>query len=164
MSEPKFAGITKFDGKNYMAWKFHIINAMQSCDLYEFFTGKEKQPEKGSDKFKAWNKQDKCATTNIFSSITVDHQLMLRNCKTSAEMWTTLENQYSRTSNEYLCQAQQEFYNYRYKEGSDISSHLREMTTIVDKLRDFGEIISETSIISKIIATIPSRFNSFIFA
>ena len=72
MSEPKFAGITKFDGKNYMAWKFHMINAMQSCDLYEFVTGEEKQPEKGSDKFKAWNKQNKCATTNILSSITVE--------------------------------------------------------------------------------------------
>ncbi|ERL96060.1 hypothetical protein D910_00905 [Dendroctonus ponderosae] len=76
-------------------------------------------------------------------------------------MWQKLlavHEQKTEVSNELLWQ---KFYDYRMVVGDSIAAYLSKIESIVKKLRDIKEPLSESAICSKVINSVPQKFNAF---
>ena len=74
----------------------------------------------------------------ILACTEVNGQCSLANCKTSAEKWSDLLGQFSKSSTEFVQHLQQQFYDYRFKIGSGVTSHIASLKTLIFELKDVG--------------------------
>ena len=96
---------TKLHRNNYLAWKSQIVPALYGHDLYHFL---EEEPpaklltidgqEKSNPLRAAWNKQDQLLLSWLRSSLSDTILGQVVSCKTSAELWTLLQQTFSATS------------------------------------------------------------------
>ena len=75
-------------------------------------------------------------------------------------MWSALLRQFSKNFAEFIQHPQQKFYDYRFKIGDDITSHITTLETLVFELKDVGVDISEVQLMEKILCTLPAHFDS----
>ena len=109
--------VVKFDGTNYQYWKFEITLALELHDLLEVVLGKEKKPEKDDPNLADWSHKDLRAKNFILACTEINAKRWLTNCKTSAEMWSDLAAQFSKSSPAFLQHLQHQYYDYRFKVG-----------------------------------------------
>ena len=75
-------------------------------------------------------------------------------------MCSTLVRQLSQNCAKFIQHVQQKFFNYRFKVETNISSDVTTLETIVFELKELGVIISEVTLITKILGTLTRHFSS----
>jgi hypothetical protein len=58
----------------------------------------------------------------------------------------------------------QQFLNYQYKEGHDISSHVTAIELMASQLQDVGSPVSDVQVITKVVSTLPPSYHHVIAA
>ncbi|XP_037943131.1 uncharacterized protein LOC119675981 [Teleopsis dalmanni] len=76
-------------------------------------------------------------------------------------MWDTLKSVYEQTSRSNLLFLQQKYYSYIKDPEDDIATFLSKLMEIVQHLRDQGECISDSMIITKVLMSLPAEYNHF---
>lgn len=119
------------------------------------------QTTRPSTEWKAWDSGNSKAQVILLSTISQDQIQYLINCQNAAEMWTRLlsiHEQKTEISRELLWQR---FYDYKMRENGSIAEHISAVEMLVRQLRDVKENISSSAICSKVINSLPSKFNAF---
>lgn len=154
--------IPKFDGSNFQLWKFSVSILFKAEKLLSVVNGTEGEPtDPSSEEWRAWDTRNSRAQVILLSTITQDQMQHLINCENAAEMWSRLiaiHEQKTEISRELLWQR---FYEYRMLENSKISEHISSIELLVRQLKDVKETISNSAICSKIINSLPSKYNAF---
>jgi hypothetical protein len=111
---------------------------------------------------KKWKLQDNTAQCFIAATIEQDKLRTLMTCKSARDMWLRLTSQYEQTAAENKYFLQQRFYEYKFQDGHDISSHVTAVEAFANQLIDLGVNIDEMQVVMKIICTLPPSFRHIV--
>uniref|UniRef100_A0A2A4J621 CCHC-type domain-containing protein n=1 Tax=Heliothis virescens TaxID=7102 RepID=A0A2A4J621_HELVI len=79
-------------------------------------------------------------------------------------MWRKLCSIYEQTSETTIHIVQQRFFNYKYEDGTDMSTFLSKIEELKNQLKQMGENISERFVITKVLMSLPVKYQHFISA
>ncbi len=127
----------------------------------------------------AWILRDVTSRNYIFATLTKPMKESLYSCETAAIMWTRLDTQYRLRAAENPHLLWQSFYEFTHHPGilniithclnipliikfiyidDDMTTHIRKLSSIVDKLRELGQPLDEMQLVTKALATLPEQF------
>lgn len=149
----KTMNLEKFDGTNFKQWKFQIKCALRAKGL-DINTPK---PEVNATQ---WNKDDGMAMFIITSAMDLNQIALIENCESALEVMTKLESIYEQKSEMTKMMIHERFYQYKMSPADNIAKHIAKVESLAKQLKESGEIISDTAIITKILSTLPSKYRS----
>ncbi|KAF2889371.1 hypothetical protein ILUMI_16802, partial [Ignelater luminosus] len=85
-------------------------------------------------------------------------------CNKASEMWVKLTSIYEQSTEMSLQILQSQFFSFKYDESKDIATHISNLTTLVNEIKEAGECISEAMVMARIIISLPRRFQHFVSA
>lgn len=173
--EKETSTIEKFiDPSQWMIWKFQVRVNLMALEIFGHVDGTTKMPEPAAasetdatKKAKAvkdiaeWNKNDARAQKVIVNSCGAKILIHLCTCKTSEEMWSKLHSVYENTNDAAKQLLEEKYYSYKKDPSHDIATHISTLQNIVQKLGVVGVTVSESSLMTKILMTLPHEYRHF---
>lgn len=100
MAERDVFNLTKFDGTNFVLWKYGVSLMLEAQNLKEFVEETDIQPDKDikPKDWKEWKKGQSKTSITLLSSVDPSLHIDLVNCKTPKEIWQKLHVLYGDTS------------------------------------------------------------------
>ncbi|CAI6350968.1 unnamed protein product [Macrosiphum euphorbiae] len=83
------------------------------------------------------------------------------NCDTTNGMWNKLLNVYEQKSDTSITTVQQKFYRYTMDQKDNIAGHISKLENLSRQLKQLGEPISESMLITNIFMTLPDSYRNF---
>lgn len=145
--------VDKFDGNNFRQWKFQINCALKAKGI-EISTPK---PESNPS---AWSKTDGMAMYIITSSMDLNQITLIENCETALEIMSKLESIYEQKSELNKMIIHERFYQYKMLPSDSVAQHIAKVENLAKQLKESGESISDTAIMTKILGTLPPKYRS----
>lgn len=153
-------------------YKFQVRVIMKASEVWEIVSGDSKKPEKTNEQkqedfdelLKAWIKNDNTAQKIIVTSLGHEPLLHILKCETARDMWIKLETVYEQKTKASIHLLQQKFYNFNKCPTDNMAVHISKLVNLVQQLKDMGEIISNSMLITKILMTLPMELNHFLSA
>jgi transposase InsO family protein len=153
MDVAKSTTVDKFDGANFRQWKFQIKCALRAKGL-------DINIPKPELDWEQWNKDDGMAMFIITSAMDFKQIALVENCETALELMTKLESVYEQKSEFNKMLVHEKFYQYKMSPSDSMAQHISKIESLAQQLKDNGEKLSETAIITKIISTLPVKYRS----
>lgn len=147
--------IEKFDGRNFKQWKFQLKCALRAKGLN---IDKERPNESSSQV--QWDKDDGMAMFILTSSMDLNQISLIENCETAKEVMKKLEAIYEQKSEYNKMIIHEKFYQYSYCASDTMAQHVSKVEGLAKQLREIGEKISDTAVITKILSTLPPTYRS----
>lgn len=147
--------VERFDGNNFRQWKFQIKCALRAKGI-DINTGKPKDAKE----IEEWKKNDGTAMFIITSAMDYRQIALIENCENAKQIMDKLESIYEQKSEFNKMLVHERFYNYKMNPSDGVAQHISKVESLAQQLKDSGETISETAIITKIISTLPSKYRS----
>lgn len=150
--------VSKFDGHDFAVWKFQMMDFLEYHGLLEIVEGTKTRPETGDTA--QWDKSDKKARFYIGLSLESTQIRQVMNLKTSAQMWSRLESLYelkNATSKHLLLQ---KFFEYKMEDNTSVAQHVANIEEMAKQLEDLGHKQDETTLITKVLHSLPSSFRN----
>ncbi|KAF2887412.1 hypothetical protein ILUMI_18761, partial [Ignelater luminosus] len=124
------------------------------------------EPEEDEDHkiHKRWKKKDSHAQQIITTRMDEALLVHVMTCNKASEMWVKLTSIYEQSTEMSLQILQGQFFSFKYDESKDIATHISNLTTLVNKIKEAGECISEAMVMARIIISLPRRFQHFVSA
>ena len=112
--------VQRFNGENFSVWKFQMTMIFGSRDLLIIVDGTEKCPsgEATDVAAAAWTKRDMTTSTILVQTINQDIIKTLVGCKTSAEIWSTLNTLQDKQASQSIDKLQKRFFELRFDNKS----------------------------------------------
>lgn len=146
--------IEKFNGKEFRQWKFQINCALKAKGLNIYAA----RPTTGDTN--QWEKNDGMAMFIITSSMELNQISLIENCETAKEVMVKLESIYEQKSELNKMIVHEKFYQYKMSPTDNIAQHISKVENLAKQLKESGEKISDTAIMTKILSTLPSKYRS----
>ena len=148
---------------NYSRWRFDMEITFEVMDCLSIVKGIEKIPVAGTEgkteaDVKAWRKLDARARLLISRSLNdEDWRMYVYGTKTSAEMWTRINEGRKRRLEMDKHLAHEAFHSYKWKKGH-INFCISGLKEITDNLKELGVKMDETLIHAKVLSCYQTRF------
>ena len=122
------------------------------------------KPEAGAAAIELWNTSDHKAQLSITSALELEQMQHIVTCGTSHEMWERLHaiHQQKTKSSKHLLLRR--FYKMDMEAGDSMATHISKVESLARELRDIEENITDDQIMTCLINSLPSSFDSFISA
>lgn len=170
----EFQGIEKLRGaENWNLWKFVIRNLLRGTEnAYEVCVGELKKPvalAEGADapavaahdaSLKIWDKADRSASQVIVKSIESKVLSLLVTCETARDMWVKLHAIYEQQTQQAAHTVQAEFFNFSMDQTDDLVSHIAKFEGLVLRLQQMKVKPDESSLMVKLLDTLPDDYES----
>lgn len=161
-SELSTRHVSKFDGSNYLGWKFQITQVFVAYDIYDIVNGGRPRPANSeSAEGKAWIKDNAKAMFVISSAMEYTQLECLLTCITAKEMWDKLETIHAQKSASNKLLLTQRFHEYRMSATDSVVQHMARVQNMARQLTDLGENVSDITIMAKILASLTAKFSAF---
>lgn len=147
--------IEKFDGRNFKQWKFQVKCALRAKGL----NIEKAKPAEASSQVQ-WDKDDGMAMFILTSSMDLNQISLIENCETANQVMTKLEAVYEQKSEYNKMLIHEKFYQYSYSASDTMAQHVSKVESLAKQLRETGEKISDTAVMTKILSTLPSTYRS----
>ena len=158
--------VAKFDGTNFHLWKFQLRILLQGQDLWEVTDGTQEKPEASSSEAtkKEWNVKNNKAMMYITQSLDIKQLSLLINCEKASEMWSKLTSIYEQKNTSSIHMIQQMFFDYKMDDADDMATHISKVENLARRLKDLGEEPSASSVITKILCSLPPSYRHIVSA
>lgn len=147
--------IEKFDGRNFKQWKFQVKCALRAKGL----NIEKARPAEANSQVQ-WDKDDGMAMFILTSSMDLNQISLIENCETAKQVMTKLEAIYEQKSEYNKMLIHEKFYQYSYSVNDTMAQHVSKVESLAKQLRETGEKISDTAVMTKILSTLPSTYRS----
>ncbi|XP_029341276.1 uncharacterized protein LOC115033221 [Acyrthosiphon pisum] len=148
---------------------------MNAAEIFDVVTGKLKKPilakignatedearKRHSVDFSIWKRADNKAQKCIVTSLDEQPLQYIMNCDTANGMWNKLLSVYEQMSDTSITIVQQKFYRYTMDPKDNIAGHISKLENLSRQLKQLGEPISESMLITKILMTLPDTYRHF---
>lgn len=153
--------ITKFTGQNYHQWMFQLKCALKAKGLYGLVDGTMEKPAAtqaaGLD---SWYRKDAQAMFLITSAMDFEQITLIENCETSKAMKEKLDSIYCQKSEVNKLMAHEKFHQYRMDPNDSVAKHVAKIENLAQQIKDCGDSVSETAIVTKILNTLPQKYRN----
>ena len=159
--------------ENWSAWKFQLQILLDARDALEVVTGELRDPGEPDDalagaaltahnrKRADFKKANKVAKELIVTTVEKKPLQLLLTCDTAKAMWDKLLRVYEQKSETSVSMVQTQFYQYVKEPSDDIATHISKVEGIAERLKQLGEPVPDSMVMTKILNTLPSEFNHF---
>ena len=160
------AGIKVFDGTKFNVWKSSMDILFAYKKVLKVVYGTELRPPPGSfvESIAAWDDKNDHARMLIMQAVSQTVMEDLTSCLTAAQMWSKLCSIHQHKSAENVYMIHAEFYDYKMTKGDSIKSHFNRIEHMAGVLKDLGEPLTDTQVITKILMSLPASYNSTVVA
>lgn len=157
------------DKTQWMTWRFQVRVTLVASDIFDIVNGSKVKPSPGTtdaeQKLLAdWKLKDARAQKIIVTTIGQKFLLHILNCTTSHEMWQKLHSVLEQNNQTSIHLLQQKFFSFAKDPNDDIATHIAKIETIVQQLKDLGETITDSMVLTRVIMTLPVEYKHFISA
>lgn len=156
--------ITKFNGTNFQLWKFQMLAVFEASGLKEVVEGTLARPAEASQTYAAWASKNAKAKCILASSMEFSQLEYLITCQTANEMWRKLSSIYEQRSAANKSILLSRFYEYKMGTNDTVMQHVAKVENLARQLNEVGEVLSDVAINTKIMMTLPGKFNPLITA
>lgn len=160
---------------DWSRWKFQLKVLLNDLDIYGIVTGDDLMPVnqivgtetqaeaagRYSTNYKAWKKKDNKVQKYLSTTVGDQALLHIMNYNTAKEMWDKLHAVFEQKSQTSIHLIQQKYYAYQMDENDNIASHISKLEDLAQQLKDLGEPIPKSMLMTKILMTLPSSFSHF---
>lgn len=154
--------VTKFNGTDFGLWKYQMSVFLEYHGLYDIVSGREVRPQ---ERYENWDTTDKKAKYALTQSLELSQIRHVINCRTSNEIWTRLEALYEQKNETSVHLLLARFFEYKMDPNKmTVSEHVSNVEQMARQLEDVGHKQDETTIITKILHSLPVSFRSVISA
>lgn len=157
---------------NYSRWAFDIEIILKNRDLWKIVDGTEKYPAAlaaGADadakraranEVSAYVKKDTKAQEIITRSLDAIHHDMIRSCRFSSDMWSTLSAVYQVTTESSKLIAQREFHELKWKPDETVMSFYCRLRNCSNALELIGSKLDDNTVLAKFVAEAPAQYTA----
>lgn len=155
--------VTKFDGSNFLTWKFEVTQVLVSLGIQDIVTGERIIP--GDDlasatSRKTWIKDNAKAMFVICSSMETKQKHPMITCTSARAMWEKLSQIHEQKSVANKLILTQRFHEYKMDSSESIVSHVAKIEHLAQQLKDIGQHVDDVMIMAKILGSLPSKYNA----
>ena len=155
------ASISKFDGRNYQQWKFQVKCALRAKGVYDIALGERKKPStSNTDEESIWSKKDAQAMCIVTSTMDLSQITLIENCETSKEILDKLDGIYALKSETNKMLVHEQFHQYKMTASDSMIQHISKVENLARRIRETGDQISDTAILTKILGTLPTKYRN----
>lgn len=152
--------IEKLNKENYDTWKLHMEAILIKNDLWEYVDGTCNKPQAAAE-IPTWEKKDNKARADIILAVSSSELCHIKRCKTSREVWKTLEEVYrSKGPARKAILLKQLLFNKMSDDGS-MQEHLNNFFNCVDKLKEIEIQVADDILSILLLYSIPSAYENF---
>lgn len=158
----------KLSDNNYAVWKYQLQIVLRSRGLLSVVEGTRTKPEiiegDASSKtvFRKWEDDNAKAQELLVTRVSDKILTHLLTCKTSTEIWHKVKTIYEPKSKVSVPLVQQKFFNLKFEEPA--TSFISKLEDLRHQLEGFGEKMSDTMLITKVLMTLPEKYKHFVSA
>jgi hypothetical protein len=156
---PDSVKVVKFTGKNFILWKQSLEVYLKIADLFDFVTGTSVKPLEGTIARRQWEQMNNQAMAVLIGALTEEQHWLVTQCKSAAEMWTTLERTYMRRSAANKGQLIEEYESYSMGRGVSLDTYIRELKNKQEKLRGVGIVSDEEMKVLKLLRGLSEEYD-----
>ena len=158
--------IEKLRGKeNWLQWCFVMRTLLEEDDdVFNLCKGNLYHPgnaEADEAKRKRFVKADKTARKLIVTAVEKKPLGLLLSCTTAHEMWKKLNTVYDMKSDENLNMVQKQFFDFKWEESENVAHNFSKLEQLAAKMKALGSDVGEKILITRILTTLPKKFNHF---
>ncbi|XP_024879907.1 uncharacterized protein LOC112467120, partial [Temnothorax curvispinosus] len=143
---------------------FEITQLLIAHGLEDLIDGSRLRGERTVDAVKTWTKDNAKAMSLISSSMEQTQLQGLITCRSAYEMWQSLVRTYEQRSASSKLLLMQRYHEYRMGLNDSVVEHVTHIKNLVSQLRDVGQQIDETDIMTKILGSLPAKYNTLVTA
>lgn len=154
------AQIAKFEGKNYQQWKFQVKCALRAKGLYGIADGSTPKPEVFTEG-ELWNKKDAQAMCIITAAMGLNQISLIENCETSKQVLDKLNSIYDVKTETNKMLVHEQFYQYKLLPTDSMAQHISKVENLAMQIKNSGDQLSDTAVITKIMSTLPPKYGPF---
>ncbi|KYQ59850.1 hypothetical protein ALC60_01238 [Trachymyrmex zeteki] len=112
-----------------------------------------------AEELKTWLKKDAAAMYIITSAMEFSQVTLIQNCTSSKEILQKLNSIYEQKTELNKMLVHEKFYQYKMESSDSISQHIAKVENLAQEIRDKEEPISDSAIMTKILGSIPLKYN-----
>lgn len=162
-SDRDLHGIERFDGTDFPAWKFQIVNLLKAKRLLRIAEGEEKQPHADDERaLNDWLERDSQAIGIIMSSIERRLHKPLRITRTAAACWERLRELHDTKSDADIHQLHARFYALTLESQNSLPDFLAEIEEVAAELLDANYPITDEAMMAKLLTNLPPYLGNFL--
>ena len=136
--------------------------ALRAKGLYDIATGIIPIPN--DDRLlekQRWIRDDSTAMFILTSALELSQITLIENCQTSKEIVDKLDSIYEQKSELNKMLVHERFHQYVMNPSDTVAQHVAKVENLARHIKDTGETISDTAVITKIIGTLPIKYRNF---
>ncbi|KAL0269915.1 UNVERIFIED_CONTAM: hypothetical protein PYX00_007495 [Menopon gallinae] len=152
---------------NFDTWKIQMKAILVKNGLWKYVNGTLKCPEvtdgdaEGAGKRESWINFDERAKADIILSISPTELKQIKNCETSREIWTKLEETYESKGPARKAALLKQLILIKMEDPCDVREHCRRFFDIVDRLEEMDIKIHEDLLSIMLLYSLPENFENF---
>lgn len=158
---PETVLFNKFNGENYLQWKFQVKCALRAKGILDIATGKQKIPTSDDNKIEKWNQKDATAMCLMTSAMELSQICLIENCTTSKDLLDKLDSIFDRKSETNKMLVHEKFYQCTMNPAESVAQFIARVESLAQQIKDSGDTISDTAVITKILSSLPTKFGTF---
>lgn len=144
--------ITILGDDNFRDWKWHLKFHLKALDLYDAVVTKD-YPD---------IRKDEEAMYEIICTLSDKIKCRVSHCSKAYELYGTIESIYSNKTAFSLTELNMRLTNYKFKNIDQINQGISVIQTIVGKIKNLGESVSDRMLEGILLAALPPSFKTFV--
>lgn len=153
--------VPRFDGRNFGLWKRHVSIILKSKGLSATINKTAIKSENATAGVVSFTEaQETSAQAILFGAMDQSVIQKVLSCETASDMWERLHQVYENTSPASVGKIFEQYYSYKKDSSDDMATHISKVEALAIHLEQVNEKQSDTSIMSKLLHSLPSSYNS----
>jgi hypothetical protein len=156
----------KLNGDNYEIWRTKIQFVLEEQEVLEALNQTMVEPEDGNtaqhrrdrDAYAAWKKKNNTARITLLSSMENDIMREFNDYQSAREMWEALRACFGNVSVARLRQLTIKFDSYVKPDADSMKVHMRNMSNMINELRDAGHVLTDEQQVQAVIRSLPNSW------
>ncbi|GBM93468.1 hypothetical protein AVEN_215354-1 [Araneus ventricosus] len=161
MAGVNVSGINKFIGQNYSEWKFQINCALKAKGVFTIANGNKTKPDNDEYKIERWEKDDAIAMFIISSAMELPQVTLIESCRSSKEMIEKFDSIFKLKSDFNKMLLLEKFHQLNIECKETVVQYISKVENLADQVKDAGESISDATVITEILGTLPPKYKNF---
>lgn len=156
--------IPLFNGENYMTWKAQMEAILHKNRYLKIATGKTPRPTAAGNDQDGWDEKDQDARGDLLIVMEPSIVSLVKNYKTSYEIWKFLEETYDRKGTRQKAEEFRKLVNIRMDNSQAIEEYLREFNAIITRLTELDAKLDNNLLVILLLDSLPDNYKEVLAA
>lgn len=174
MTETETIRIDKLqEASQFTNWRFQVRVVLRASEIFDVVSGDETKPNEADTdataaiiaarnlKISEWNKKDARAQKVIVTALGSKTIVHVLNCETAHAMWQKLHSIFQQNNESGKQHLQEKFFSLTWNEKNDMATHISEMESLAQQMKNLNVAIDDSTIITRILMTLPHEYKHF---